>query len=104
MIFLAAFFLISLTRNLSEYRKNLDFYRSFKNEYEDEKKRNTTLKTQALKKSDPNEIEKIIRNKLNLSRPNEITIMLKDPTPTPEPVVTPDILPYQQWFAVFFKN
>lgn len=104
MVFLVVFFLISLTRNLTEYRKNLAFYSGFKQKYEEEKKRNTSLKTQALKKSDPNEIEKTIRNKLNLAKPNEITIMIQDPTPTPIPTITPDIPPYKQWYTVFFKN
>lgn len=104
MIFLVIFFLISLTRNLSEYRKNLSFYQNFKQKYEDEKKRNTSLKTQALKKSDPNEIEKTIRNKLNLAKPNEITLMIQNPTPTPTPIVTPILPVYQQWIDVFFKN
>ncbi len=104
MLFLVIFFLISLTRNLTEYRKNLTFYSNFKQKYEDEKKRNTTLKTQALKKSDPNEIEKTIRNKLNLAKPNEITVMIPEATPTPIPVVTPKLPPYQQWIDVFFRN
>ena len=98
------FFLSSLTTNLNEYRKNLSFYEGFKKEYQAEKTKNISLKTQALKKSDPNEIEKTIRNKLNLAKPNEITIMLQDPTPTPIPTVTPEIPVYQQWMNVFFKN
>ncbi len=101
---LVVFFLSSLTTNLNEYRKNLSFYRNFKKEYEAEKSKNTALKTQALKKSDPNEIEKTIRNKLNLAKPNEITVMLQDPSPTPVPTVTPQIPVYQAWFNVFFKN
>ncbi len=101
---LVLFFLTSLTKNLTEYRKNLTFYRGSKQQYEAEKKRNISLKTQALKKSDPNEIEKTIRNKLNLAKPNEITIMIQDPTPTPFPAVTPQLPHYQQWYAVFFKN
>lgn len=102
--FLAIFFLSSLTKNLIEYRKNLSFYENYKKEYEAEKKQNIALKTQALKKSDPNEVEKIIRNKLNLAKPNEITIMLPDPTPSPLPSPTIIVPVYQQWAEVFFKN
>lgn len=100
---LVIFFLTSLTKNLTEYRKNLTFYQSFKKQYEAEKKKNISLKTRALKKSDPNEIEKTIRNKLNLAKPNEITIMIEDPTPTQVPRVTPYLPSYQQWYEVFFK-
>ena len=101
---MAIFFLTSLTRNLIEYRKNLTFYQNYKKSYEAEKKRNIALRTQALKKSDPNEIEKTIRNKLNLAKPNEITVMLPDPTPTLVPSPTIQMKIYEEWLHVLFKN
>lgn len=99
---LALFFLSSLSKNLLDYRKKIAFYEDFKKDYEKEKKRNIELKTQVLKKSDPSEIEKTIRNKLNLLKPDEVAIILKQPTPTPL-VITPTPLPnYLQWWKVFF--
>lgn len=99
---LLLFFFSSLTKNLFDYGKKLSFFEDFRKEYEKEKKRNIELKTQLLKKSDPNEIEKTIRNKLNLLRPDEVVIILKQPTPTPT-VITPTPLPnYLQWLKVFF--
>lgn len=101
--FLFIFLLYSLSKNIFEYKKNYDFYLSFKNEYEREKRKNTNLKTQTIKNADPHEIEKTIRNKLNLSKPNEMTVILANPTPTPT-VFTPTPPPnYIQWWNVFFK-
>lgn len=62
------------------------------------------LKTQILKEKDPNEIEKTIRNKLNLSQPNEVIIMVPSPTPTPTIAITPTIPVYKEWAQAFFKN
>ncbi|MBI4225634.1 septum formation initiator family protein [Candidatus Roizmanbacteria bacterium] len=96
------FFFSSLTKNLLDYGKKVAFYEDFKKNYEKEKKRNIEFKTQLLKKSDPNEIEKTIRNKLNLLKPDEVAIILKQPSPTPA-IITPTPLPnYLQWWEVFF--
>ena len=60
------------------------------------------LKTQLVKKSDTNEIEKTIRNKLNMLKQDEVAIILRQPTPTPL-LITPTPLPnYLQWWQVFF--
>ncbi len=100
---LILFFFSSLTKNLFDYRKKLVFYEDFRNDHEKEKKRNTELKTMVLKKSDPNEIEKTIRDKLNLLKPDEVAIILKQPTPTPN-IITPTPLPnYLQWWQIFVK-
>ena len=105
LIFLFFLFLISsLTKNFFEYRKNYTFYEDFKNDYEKAKQKNTELKTGILKNGDTNQIEKIIRNKLNLLKPNEVAVILPNPTPTPL-LITPTPQPiYKQWLNVFFKN
>lgn len=102
--FLVLFFLYSLTKNFYEYRKNIAFYESYKAEYTKEKRTNSELKTQLLKNSDPHEVEKIIRNKLNLTRPDEVAVIIPLPTPTaytPSPTPMPV---YKQWADSFFKN
>lgn len=99
---LLLFFFSSLTKNLFDYRRRLSFYEEYKRDFEKEAKKNIELKTEVLKKSDPNEIEKTIRNKLNLLKPDEVAIILKQPSPTPV-VITPTPLPnYLQWWKVFF--
>ena len=99
---LLLFFFSSLTKNLFDYRRRLSFYEEYKRDFEKEEKRNIELKTEVLKKSDPNEIEKTIRNKLNLLKPDEVAIILKQPSPTPI-VITPTPLPnYLEWWKLFF--
>jgi len=99
---LLLFFFSSLAKNLLDYRNKVSFYQGYREDHEKEKKRNIELKTQLLKKSDVNEIEETIRNKLNLLKPGEVAIILKQPTPTPV-IITPTPLPnYLQWWEVFF--
>ncbi|OGK24905.1 hypothetical protein A2954_00810 [Candidatus Roizmanbacteria bacterium RIFCSPLOWO2_01_FULL_37_12] len=101
-ILLLLFFFSSLTKNLFDYRSKVSFYQSYLKDYENEKKKNSKLKTQLLKKSDSYEIEKTIRNKLNLLRPDEVAVILPQPSPTPV-VITPTPLPnWLQWKKVFF--
>ncbi len=98
---LVVFFILSLTKNIVEYQKNLSFYSNYKAEYTAEKKRNTELKTQLVKAQDINEFEKIVRNKLNLHKKDETIMVIPNPTPTilaPTPTTPP---PYRQWLDVF---
>lgn len=97
------FLVFSLFKNISEFQKNQAFYRSYKQEYEKERDANVRLKTQKLQKSSLREVEKTIRNKLNLLRPHEIALIIPPPSPTPSPAVTPVLPVWQQWQDVFFK-
>jgi len=96
------FLFTSLTRSYFEYQKNIKFYKSYQESYEKEKKKNITLKTEVLKQGDKYEIEKTIRNKLNLLKENEVALIIPESSPTPTPVVTPIIPVYRQWWSVFF--
>ena len=97
------FLFTSLTRSYFEYQKNIKFYKSYQESYEKEKKKNITLKTEVLKQGDKYEIEKTIRNKLNLLKENEVALIIPEPSPTPTPIITPIIPVYGQWWNVFFK-
>jgi len=95
---------ISLVRNLLNYQSKLKFYDDYQKEYEKEYKKNLSLKTEYLKKTDQYEIEKTIRNKLNLVKDNETSVILPAITPRPT-VLTPTPLPnWQQWRKLFFSN
>jgi len=104
IILLLIFLFSSLTKNIFNYQKRLKFYYEYKKEYEKEKKRNIALKTEILKKSDLNEIEKTIRNKLNLVKPEETVIILPPPTPTPTVPIPSPLPPFQRWLHLFFVN
>lgn len=98
------FLSLSLVKNLIDYQKKIGFYQNFKNQYEADKKRNQELQTKLRLQTDPNEIEKTIRNKLDLAQPGEVAIILPQPSPTPN---TPSPKPEPNWIMwkkVFFKN
>lgn len=99
---LFVFLLFSLIKNLFDYQKNLRFYEGMKQDLREEKKTNITLKTQILRNRDPQELEKTIRNKLNLLKESEMTIIISTPTPAPR-AVTPTPPPvYKQWLNLLF--
>ena len=101
---LVLFLFSSLTKTISDYWSNMSFYRDYKTEYEKEKKRNISLKTQIIKNNDPYQLEKVIRNNLNLTRENEVAIILPQPTPaqlSPTPTAAPV---WHQWSAILFSQ
>lgn len=104
LIGLILFLFFSLIKNILNYQSKLSFFQDFKNSYQAEKKKNIELKTEIVKKNSVNEVEKTIRNDLNLLKPNEIAIII--PSPTPFLVsITPTAPPnYIQWWNLFFKN
>ena len=97
----AIFLFYSLTRNFSNYIKNVEYYNKNKENLQKEQKNNITLKTQLRKQQAPNEVEKTIRNQLNLLKPNEVALIVALPSPTPI-IPTPSPVPnYLQWLRVF---
>ncbi len=101
-VVIVIFLFFSLTKNIFDYRKTLDFYQSFRKDYEQKKKENVTLQTSVLKNRDQREIEKTIRNRLNLLKPGEIAVIIPYPTPTPATIrPTPEPV-FMQWFHTFF--
>ena len=104
LIVIILFLFFSLSKNIFDYHKTVSFYESYKSDYEKEKKSNITLKTMILKNNDPSELEKTIRNRLNLLKNNEVAVIIPQPTPTVSPASAPVLPIYQQWLMVFFKN
>jgi len=101
-IFLLIFLFSSLLTNLFSYKSKLDFYQQFKQNFEKEKKRNIELKTEVVRKKNTEEIEKIIRNDLNILKDNEIALIIPSPAKTPVSV-TPTPLPnWKQWWELYF--
>lgn len=102
--FLIIFIFNALIKNIVSFQEKYQFYLLIKNQYENLKKKNIELKTQLLRKKDPQEIEKKAREKLNLAKENEIVIILPSPThplitftPTPQPN-------WQKWWDVYFSS
>jgi cell division protein FtsB len=104
ILFIILFILSSsLIKNIWDYQNKYAFYQDYKNNYDKEKQNNTALKTGIRKQSSNEELEKIIRNKLNLLKPNEVVVMI--PTPTPNPIIlTPTPAPnWRQWINLFLR-
>jgi len=103
-IIIVLFLFFSLTKNLFDYGSTAQFYEGYKKDFEEQKKRNLELKTNILRSKDPNELEKTIRNKLNLTKEGEIAIIVPEPTKSAR-VLTPTPAPfYQQWWYTIFKR
>ena len=101
-LFLVLFITNTFIKNIVSFQKKYQFYLEIKNQYERLKKKNIELKTQFLRKTDPIEIEKKAREKLNLSKEGEIIVILPPPTPTPT-IITPTPLPnWQKWWWLYF--
>jgi len=101
-LLLLLFLFSSLLRNLFSYKSKLDFYQQFKQEFEKAKKRNTELKTEVVRKKSTEEIEKTIRNDLNLLKDNEVALIIPLPTKMP---VSPSPIPlsnWKQWWKLYF--
>ncbi len=98
------FLFFSLSKNIFDYHKTVSFYESYRDDYEKEKKNNITLKTTILKNNDPTELEKTIRNKLNLLKKDEVAIIIPQPTPPPQAPKKPVLPVWEQWLLVFFRN
>lgn len=102
IIALFIFLLYSLLPNLLNYKNKIQFYEQIKKDYEEEKKKNIELKTQIIKKKSVDEIEKTIRNKLNLSKENEVVVIIPSPTKKLTPSPTPVLKNWQKWWQIFF--
>jgi cell division protein FtsB len=100
LVLLSIFLFFSLTKTIFDYRNTLTFYQGYQTEYETAKHTHIALQTKILRASDQNELEKTIRNKLNLLKENEIAVIVPLPTPTvfmPTPTPQP---PYREWQGV----
>lgn len=94
-------FLSSLIRNLFNYHNALKFYQQYKINFEKEKEKNRNFKIQMLKKTNVYEVEKTIRNQLNLLKPDEVVVIVPSPllTPTPSPTKSP--VNWEKWLRLY---
>ncbi|KKQ26158.1 MAG: hypothetical protein US40_C0003G0010 [Candidatus Roizmanbacteria bacterium GW2011_GWC2_37_13] len=100
---LIIFLFSSLAPNVFNYRNKLTFYQQTKKDLEEEEKRSIELKTEIVKKKSADEVEKTIRNKLNLLKKNEIALIVPSPSLFPKVTPTPVLANWQMWWQVFFK-
>lgn len=99
---LVAFLIYSLSKNIFDYQKKFVFFEDYKKGRQKELEKNKRLKSDIVKNQDYYTVEKNIRQKLNLLKPNEIAIILPKITPSPSPTPVIKKPSYQQWFELFF--
>ncbi len=102
-LFFIIFFIYSLFPNILNYKNKLDFYNEIKQDYEKKLKKNIELKTKMANKKSVIEVEKNIRNNLNLTKENEIIIIMPSPKIIPSPTPTIFLKNWQKWKEVFFN-
>jgi len=82
----------------------MTFYKNYQDEYDKEKKNNQRLQSEIKKSQDYYTVEKNIREKLNLLKPDEIAIILPERTPTPVTYKKKVLPAYQQWIELLTKK
>src|SRR3989344_3993003 len=85
------FLLYSLSKTLLDYNKKFSFYQQYKREFQEETDRNKKLKSDLVKAQDYHTVERTIREKLNLSKPNEVVVIIPMPSVPASPTPTPTI-------------
>ncbi|GAB4218673.1 MAG: hypothetical protein Fur009_0690 [Candidatus Microgenomates bacterium] len=95
-------FISSLISNIFRYQDKINFYKQIKNEYNQELKKQIELKTKIAKQKSVIEVEKKIRNDLNLTKENEAIVIIPSPSFFPTPTPTPILKNWQKWIKVFF--
>ena len=78
-ILLLIFLFSSLIPSVLNYKNKISFYRQMKKDLQDEEKKQIELRTEIVKKKSVDEVEKTIRNKLNLLKENEVAIIIPSP-------------------------
>lgn len=99
--FIAISLIFSLSKNILDFKSKQDFSSEIQSELKKAEIENAQLKSSRTKAKDPYEVEKILRNKLNLTRPGEYILILPTPELSPSPTPTPIQQPYKQWLEVF---
>ena len=84
-----------------DFKSKQDFSSEIQSELKEAETENARLKSSKTKAKDPYEVEKILRNKLNLTRPGEYILILPTPELSPTPTPVPIKPPYEQWLNTF---
>ena len=102
LLFLIAGLIYSLSKNIVEYQKKTAFFSSYQEEYDKQKKKKRELQSEIAKSKDYYLVEKNIREKLNLLRPDEVSVILPRPTIFPSPTPLAVKPAHEQWIELFW--
>lgn len=102
IIILLALPIMALSKSIWDSIEKNSFYDASLQQYNEQLEINKKLKSDLAKSKDYYEVEKIIRNKLGKTKPDETELIV--PRPKISPAATPTAVPpvYKQWKSVFF--
>lgn len=104
MLFLlvALLLVISLTKNVFEFKKRKEFFSAYDKQLQVEVKKNKKLKSNISQYKDYYILEELIREKLNRTKSNEY-VVLGQSNPDKISLITPTPKPtHRQWIDLFF--
>ncbi len=94
------FLMLYLLKNIFNYQSKVIIFDEVKNELKKEKIKQEQLKSEIVKSKNFFLIEHNIREKLNLQKENEISIIMPKINISPTPTPTPIKMPIQKWFEL----
>lgn len=102
IIILLALPIMALSKSIWDSIEKNSFYDASLQRYNEQLEINKKLKSDLAKSKDYYEVEKIIRNKLGKTKPDETELIVPRPSRVPTPTPTVILPPYEQWREVFF--
>ena len=94
--------IVSLTKNIFEYRHKQEFYTLYEKQLQNEQKHNKKLKSSIAQSSDYFTVEEVIREKLNKTKPGEYVIVMPNNNQITQSASQPTKPTYRQWIDLFF--
>lgn len=101
-VFLSIFLAYSLYKNYLNYHEKQQYINQIKQKLHKELEEYKKLVSEYAKSQDYMEIEYIIREKLNLSKPEEKIYIIDRPSPTPTPTPTIHLQPIEKWIRLIW--
>ncbi len=95
------FLMISAIMQYLDYKNKLHYLILFKTQVNEEKEKAIKLSTQLHRLKDKKYLEKVIREKLNLSKKGEFILILPSPTPVPYKPTPTSVPHWRQWIETF---
>ncbi len=101
LFFVLLFLSYSLAKGVFIYTDRFKIYKQLKERKQNLEKEKIELQTRLKKAKSIDFIEKTIRNKLQLAKPNETIVIMSYPTPTPTPKPKQPVPVWKQWVDLF---
>lgn len=102
ILILLALPIMALSKSIWDSVQKNSFYDVSLKQYNEQLEINKKLKSDLAKSKDYYEVEKMIRNKLGKTKPEETELIIPRPTVSPTPVPTSVPAVYEQWKRVLF--